>query len=92
MPNQNTRVVPLRQDILGADAVSEIVEQAYRLWLSSNFRGYSPEGALLAAVQTMREKTSAGLFLVPHQQARFQAVQEIRRPLEKDSDEGGSCA
>lgn len=64
MPNQTGKVIPIRQDILGSDAVQQIVEHAYNLWLASAFRGCSPEGALLAALQMMREKTSAGLFLV----------------------------
>jgi hypothetical protein len=65
MPKQTARVTPIRQDILGADAVQEIVEVAYNLWLSSAFRGGAPEGALFTALQMMREKTSAAIFLVP---------------------------
>ena len=63
-PNQTGEAIPIRQDILGSDAVQQIVGYAYDLWLASAFRGCSPEGALLAAMQMMREKTSAGLFLV----------------------------
>jgi hypothetical protein len=64
IPNPAGKVFPIRQDILGSDAVRQVVDYAYDLWLSSAFRGCSPEGALLAALQMMREKTSAGLFLV----------------------------
>ena len=64
MPHLSKRVLPIRQDIAGSDAVREIVESAYNLWLSSGFRGCSPEGALLIILQEATTKTSTGLFVV----------------------------
>jgi hypothetical protein len=65
IPRQAVRVIPSGKTSLGFAAVKEVVELACSLWLSSAFRGGSPEGALFTALEMMREKTSAVVFMIP---------------------------
>jgi hypothetical protein len=69
MPNQRTKVVPIRRDILASDEVVEVADYAFNLWLSNGFRGGSPEEALFTAVRQMRRTSTAGPFLVPKRTA-----------------------
>jgi hypothetical protein len=65
MPNENVSVVPIQRGILRSEVDKTVAELAYNLWLSSAFRGNSPEQALIAALQMVRAKGPARLFVVP---------------------------
>ena len=65
MPKQNTKVVPIRRDILASDEVREVADLAFDLWLANGIHGCSPEEALFTAVRQLRRRTKGGLFLVP---------------------------
>ena len=62
MPSQSVGVISIRRD---RDRNNDVADLAYLLWLARGFRGGSPEADLLTAVQELRAKTPAGLFLVP---------------------------
>jgi len=56
---------PNRRSTFVSDPDKSIAELAYKLWLSSPFRGKSPEEALLAALEIVKAKAPARLFAVP---------------------------
>jgi hypothetical protein len=63
-----SRVTPIRRDIVLSDAGQQVADVAFDLWVSSAFRGCSPEEALLTAmtaVRMVKGKPSPGLFLAP---------------------------
>jgi hypothetical protein len=62
MPSKNT-TAPRNNALLGTDTT--VAALAYNLWLSSAFRGNSPEQALFAALQMVKSKEPARLFVVP---------------------------
>jgi hypothetical protein len=64
MPNQSTKVVPIRQGIRASVEVREVVDLAYGLWLAHGFRDCTPEEALFTAFRHLSGNTAAGLFLV----------------------------
>ena len=61
----DSKVIPMRRDILASDEDRAVADLAYDIWLSNGFRGGSPEEALVTAVRQSRTRTTAGLFLVP---------------------------
>jgi hypothetical protein len=65
MPKENISVIPNQRGIPGSEFDKTVAELAYNLWLSSAFRGNSPEQALVAALQMVRGKGPARLFVVP---------------------------
>ena len=70
MPNENTIVTPIpRHDPL-SEVDTTVAGLAYNLWLSSAFRGNSPEQALIAALQMVKGKAPAKLFVVPKRERR----------------------
>ena len=70
MPNHNVRVIPIRETTRQSGADDLVADFAYTLWISSAFRGNSPEDALLAAWQVVRGRTSGNLFLVPERRQK----------------------
>lgn len=58
-------VIPIRREAPLSDADRAVADYAYNLWLSSAFRGGSPEKALLTATQLLSGATPARLFVVP---------------------------
>ena len=62
MTSKNTTVP--RNHVL-SEADTTVAALAYNLWLSSAFRGNSPEQALFAAIQMVKSKAPARLFVVP---------------------------
>ena len=58
MPSKNTTVPRNNDD-------TTVAALAYNLWLSSVFRGNSPEQALFAALQMVKSKEPSRLFVVP---------------------------
>ena len=81
MPKQNTRVIPIRRDILASDEDREVADLAHNLWLATGFRGGTPEEALLTAVRTVRGKASAGLFVVSKRKSNLHPFTVMRLPL-----------
>jgi hypothetical protein len=65
MQNQNVRVMPIQRDLPISDPDKTLAGLAYNLWLSSAFRGDSPEQALLAALQMIKAKAPAKLLVLP---------------------------
>ena len=65
MPSENTTVTPIPRNDALSEVDTTVAGLAYNLWLSSAFRGNSPEQALIAALQMIKEKAPARLFLVP---------------------------
>jgi hypothetical protein len=80
-PKRNIVVIPMRQRVPLLNADQLVSDFAYTLWLASAFRGVSPEEALLTAVQVVRGKTSAGLFLVPKCQHNHHSVTGMKSHL-----------
>ena len=64
-PKERRGVIPIRRDILAPDEIRGVVDLAYDLWQASGFLRGSPEDALFTALQQLRRRTTAGLFLVP---------------------------
>jgi hypothetical protein len=73
MPNQDITVIPIQRDIFVSEADKTVADLAYNLWLSSAFRGGSPEQALVAALEMVRGRAPARLFLVPKPERRTDA-------------------
>ena len=71
MPNQSTKVISIRRDILASDDAREVADHAFSLWLEKGFWGGSPEEALFTAVRQMRPTTTTRLFLVPKRDAVY---------------------
>ncbi|SPE28757.1 hypothetical protein SBA3_1490008 [Candidatus Sulfopaludibacter sp. SbA3] len=63
MPN-NRGVISIGRDPVISDVDREIADFAYMLWVSTAFRGGSPEQALLTATQMLRVQKPMGPFLV----------------------------
>ena len=65
MPNQNLRIISIQRNSLVSEADKTVADLAYKLWLSSAFRGKSPEQALLAALEIVKGKAPARLLVLP---------------------------
>jgi hypothetical protein len=65
MPNEKIRVIPIQRRIHASESDKTVAELAYNLWLSSAFRGGSPEQALSVALRMVRGKGPARLLVVP---------------------------
>jgi hypothetical protein len=69
MMPKSKNVIPIRPDIRASAADRAVEDLAYQLWLERAFRGGSPEEDLLTALQMLRGRKSAVLFLVPARQS-----------------------
>lgn len=65
MPEQQIRVIPIRRELAVSESDQLVAHVAFCLWLSSGFRGASPEAALFTALRLVKGKSWSGLFLVP---------------------------
>jgi len=86
MPTKTSRVIPIRRGGLLSEADHLIADVAFSLWLSSAFRGGSPEAALMTALRMLGEETSRGLFLVPKR--KLMRRDSMRFPC---AELGGGC-
>ena len=65
MGRRSERVVIMRREALSSEEVCQIADLAYGLWLSTGFRGGTPEEALTTAVRQRSRNATPGLYLVP---------------------------
>jgi hypothetical protein len=82
MLKQEVCVTPIRRDIHASAIDRRVADFAYSLWLTSAFRGDSPEEALATAMHVMKEKESTGIHLVRKRSSVPHAIHLlVRRPL-----------
>jgi hypothetical protein len=74
----DSKVIPIRRDILASDEDREAADLAYDVWLSNGCRGASPEEAVITAVRQSSTRTTAGLFLMPKRKSSPQPFAATR--------------